>query len=49
LAQMTKDDILENLGVEVSYARLKCALLSLDMLRASLAQAGVEFSENEEE
>jgi len=49
LAQMTKDDILENLGVEVSYARLKCALLSLDMLRASLAQAGIEFSENEEE
>ena len=49
LARVTKDDILENLGVEVSYARLKCALLSLDMLRASLAQAGIKIPEQEEE
>src|SRR5438270_7102546 len=28
LASTTRQDILDNLGVEISYARLKCALLS---------------------
>lgn len=42
LAEMTRQDILDNLGVPVSYARLKCALLSLGALRQALAKAGVD-------
>jgi nitrogen fixation NifU-like protein len=52
LAKTTRDDILENLGVQISYARLKCALLSLGLLRLALAEAGVSVapqSEGEEE
>src|SRR5918911_747072 len=41
LAGLTRQDILDNLGIEVSYARMKCALLSLGLLRLALAQAGV--------
>ncbi len=37
LALLGKDDVLENLGIEISPARLKCALLSLDTLRRALA------------
>ena len=33
---MTKDDVLEELGVPVSPARLKCALLGLKVLKAGL-------------
>src|ERR687885_646746 len=40
LATMTRQDILDNLGIEVSYARMKCALLSLGLLRLALAEAG---------
>jgi nitrogen fixation NifU-like protein len=32
--QLTKDDVLEELGIEISAARLKCALLSLKVLKA---------------
>jgi nitrogen fixation NifU-like protein len=52
LAKTTREDVLENLGVEISYARLKCALLSLGLLRLALAEAGVSVapqSEGEEE
>ena len=31
--KMTPDDLLDMIGVEISPARLKCALLSLDTLR----------------
>jgi nitrogen fixation protein NifU and related proteins len=41
LAKLTRRDILDNLGIEVSYARMKCALLSLGLLRLALAEAGV--------
>ena len=41
LAKTTREDILENLGIEVSYARMKCALLSLGLLRSALVEAGV--------
>ncbi|HKZ90982.1 MAG TPA: SUF system NifU family Fe-S cluster assembly protein [Candidatus Limnocylindrales bacterium] len=34
---MTDQDILDLLGIEISPARLKCALLSLDTLRHALA------------
>jgi nitrogen fixation NifU-like protein len=34
--QMTNQDILDLLGIEISPARLKCALLSLDTLQRAL-------------
>src|SRR5437867_11681063 len=46
LARTTHQDILDNLGIEVSYARMKCALLSLGLLRLALAEAGVSISEH---
>jgi nitrogen fixation NifU-like protein len=44
LAKMTRQDILDNLGIEVSYARMKCALLSLGLLRLALAEAGISIA-----
>jgi nitrogen fixation protein NifU and related proteins len=38
VAQLGRDDVLENLGIEISPARLKCALLSLQTLRQALAE-----------
>lgn len=38
LRALGKDDILELLGIEISPARLKCALLSLDTLQRALAE-----------
>ena len=35
--QLRSDDVLEELGIEISPARLKCALLSLDTLQKALA------------
>src|SRR5579864_3561707 len=32
--QLTKQDVLDELGIEISAARLKCALLSLKVLKA---------------
>jgi nitrogen fixation NifU-like protein len=49
LAGMTRDDILEMLGVEVSYARMKCATLSLGLLRLACAQAGISIAERLED
>jgi|SRR5215212_8457136 len=36
IAQLGRQDVLDNLGIEISPARLKCALLSLDTLRRAL-------------
>ncbi|MBI2647711.1 SUF system NifU family Fe-S cluster assembly protein [Candidatus Woesearchaeota archaeon] len=36
LRKMTKEDILEMLGIPISPVRLKCALLSLDTLKNSI-------------
>ena len=36
LKKMTKDNILEMLGIPISPVRLKCALLSLDTLKNSI-------------
>jgi nitrogen fixation NifU-like protein len=41
VAALGRDDLLELLGVPLSPARLKCALLSLGVLRAGLHAAGV--------
>src|SRR5947209_2060093 len=49
LAKTTRQDILDNLGIEVSYARMKCALLSLGLLRLALVEAGVSVSEHFED
>jgi len=36
---LTTQDVLDLLGIEISPARLKCALLSLDTLQQALAEA----------
>jgi nitrogen fixation NifU-like protein len=36
------DDLLDLLGIEISPARLKCAMLSLETLQEALKDAGVE-------
>jgi nitrogen fixation NifU-like protein len=33
IAHLGKSDVLENLGIEISPARMKCAMLSLETLR----------------
>ena len=38
LLRLGKDDVLDLLGIEISPARLKCALLSLDTLQRALAE-----------
>ena len=37
LLQLGRDDVLDLLGIEISPARLKCALLSLDTLQRALS------------
>ena len=39
--KITPDDVLDMLGVEISPARLKCALLSLDTVAHALAEGAV--------
>ena len=40
---MTSGDVLDLLGIEISPARMKCALLSLETLQGALgARAGAE-------
>ena len=38
ISRLGRDDVLESLGIEISPARLKCALLSLQTLRSALAE-----------
>jgi nitrogen fixation NifU-like protein len=38
VAKMTSADLLDLIGIEISPARLKCALLSLDTLEHALAE-----------
>jgi nitrogen fixation NifU-like protein len=40
VAALRPDDVLDLLGIEISPARLKCALLSLDTVDHALAEAG---------
>ena len=41
VAKLTSQDLLDLLGIEISPARLKCALLSLDTLEHALVESGV--------
>jgi len=41
VASFRADDLLDLLGIEISPARLKCALLSLDTLEHALSDGGV--------
>jgi len=41
-AAMTPDDVLDLLGIEISPARLKCALLSLETLEHAIAEGGTD-------
>ena len=43
--QLTKEDVLEMLGIELSPVRLKCALLSLKVLKAGVY--GIDALEKE--
>jgi nitrogen fixation NifU-like protein len=42
IEEMTNQDILDLLGIEISPARLKCALLSLETLQHALGERGDE-------
>jgi len=43
--KMTPDDVLDLIGVEISPARLKCALLSLDTVAHALGEAAAKPAE----
>ena len=42
---MTPDDLLDLIGIEISPARLKCALLSLDTVARALADEAATHDE----
>jgi nitrogen fixation protein NifU and related proteins len=42
VTRLGKEDVLENLGITISAARLKCALLGLKVLTQALASKGPE-------
>jgi nitrogen fixation NifU-like protein len=45
VAKLNTQDLLDLLGIEISPARLKCALLSLDTLEHALSDGGVTAPE----
>jgi nitrogen fixation NifU-like protein len=47
VAKMTSHDILDLLGIEISPARLKCALLSLETMQHALGDAAVPTAKTE--
>jgi nitrogen fixation protein NifU and related proteins len=49
VAKLGRQDVLDELGIEISPARLKCALLSVDTLRRALEDRVSWQAETEEE
>ena len=49
IAKIGRQDIIDELGIEISPARLKCALLSVDTLRRALEDRVAWQAETEEE
>ena len=49
VAKIGRQDVLDELGIEISPARLKCALLSVDTLRRALEGRVAWQAETEEE
>ncbi len=47
--QLGKDNVLDALGISISPARMKCAFLSLRVLHTSLAIAGLEKPDRDDE
>ena len=47
LEKLTPDDVLDLLGIEISPARLKCALLSLDTLSHAMHEGAVDAAPDE--
>jgi nitrogen fixation NifU-like protein len=47
IARMGRQDVLDNLGIEISPARMKCAMLSLETLREA-TQDRVEWQASDE-
>jgi nitrogen fixation protein NifU and related proteins len=47
LEKLTPDDVLDLLGIEISPARLKCALLSLDTLSHAMHEGTVDAAPDE--
>jgi nitrogen fixation NifU-like protein len=47
LDKLTPDDVLDLLGIEISPARLKCALLSLDTLSHAMHEGAVDAAPDE--
>lgn len=49
VAKIGRQDVMDNLGIEISPARLKCALLSVETLRRALEDRVAWQAETEEE
>ena len=47
IAHMGRQDVLDNLGIEISPARMKCAMLSLETLREATKDR-VEWTADDE-